>query len=335
MKTKVRWGILGAAAIAREAVIPGMQKQPYCESAEVTAIASRDLAKAEAVAKEFSIPRTFGSYEQLLADKEIDAVYIPLPNHLHVPYAIKALQAGKHVLCEKPIALSVAEAETLVEAGRQHPELKLMEAFMYRHHPQWHWARQVIDDGKIGELRTIHSFFSYFDDDPNSIHNHSEWGGGGLMDIGCYPISLSRFLFDDEPKRVVGILEEAPEFGVDSLTSGIMEFEAGTATFTCSIRLTDHQRINAYGTKGRLEIEIPFNPLPESPSRAWLEIDGVGREEITFDVCDQYGIQAELFSQAILNNTPVPTPIEDAVANMRVLKAIVQSGKNNGWECLM
>ncbi len=331
MSTTVRWGILSTAIIAREAVIPAMLKQPYCNRLVVSAIASRSLEKAQAAAAEFDIPRAHGSYEELLADAEIDAVYIPLPNHMHVPFAIQALEAGKHVLCEKPIGLSVADAQQLVDAGRRHPHLKLMEAFMYRHHPQWQWARQVIDEGTIGELRTIQSFFSYHDDNPDSIHNHPEWGGGGLMDIGCYPISLSRFLFHDEPTRVVGILEDDPRFHVDRLTSGMMEFATGTATFTCSIQLTEYQRMIAFGTRGRIEIEIPFNAPPQQPCRAWLEVDGK-IESVTFDICDQYGIQADLFSQAILEDTPVPTPIEDAVSNMRVLEAIVRSGKTRSWE---
>lgn len=331
MADPIRWGIMSTAIIAREAVIPAMRKEPYCKHSVVSAIASRSLDKAQATAEQFQIPKAYGSYEALLADKEIDAVYIPTPNHLHVPNAIEALEAGKHVLCEKPIGLSVAEAEQLVEVGRRHPKLKLMEAFMYRHHPQWQWARRVIDDGKIGELRTIHSFFSYFDVSPDSIHNHAEWGGGGLMDIGCYPISLSRFLFHDEPKRVVGILEYDKRFQVDILTSGMMKFEAGTATFTCSTQLTDYQRMIAFGTKGRVEIEIPFNAPADQPCQAWLEVDGK-LETIEFDICDQYGIQADLFSRAILDDTPVPTPIDDAVANMRVIEAFVRSGDKGGWE---
>ena len=201
---------------------------------------------------------------------------------------------------------------------------------MYRHHPQWQWARQVIDDGRIGELRTIQSFFSYFDDHPDSIHNHAEMGGGGLMDIGCYPISLSRFLLQDEPMRVVGVLEEDPACQVDRLASGIMEFSAGTSTFTCSTCLTEYQRVNALGTKGRVEIEIPFNAPADRPCRAWLWAED-GMEPVEFDLCDQYGIQADLFSRAILEDTPVPTPIDDALANMRVLEAIVRSGKDRCW----
>jgi predicted dehydrogenase len=331
MTDRIRWGILSTATIAREAVIPGMRTPPYDKHAELTAIASRSLDKAQAAAAEFGIGSAYGSYEELLADAAVDAVYIPLPNHMHVPYAIKALEAGKHVLCEKPIGLSVAEAEQLVEAARQRPELKLMEAFMYRHHPQWQWARQVVREGKIGDLRTIQSFFSYFDDDPDSILHHAEWGGGGLMDIGCYPISLSRFIFDDEPQRVVGVLEHDPVFAVDRLTSGIMQFAAGTSTFTCSTRICDHQRVNIFGTAGRVEIEIPFNAPADRPCRAWIEIDEVV-EEVQFDTCDQYGIEIDLFSRAILDDTPVPTPIGDAVANMRVLEAIVRSGASGHWE---
>lgn len=336
MKTRVRWGILGTATIAKEAVIPGMRKSPYCERVELRAIASRNLDKAQWVAREFDIPQAYGSYEQLLADPDIDAVYIPLPNHLHVPFAIQSLAAGKHVLCEKPIALSVEEAQQLVVAAGRYPQLKLMEAFMYRHHPQWQWAQQVVDTGQIGDLRTIHSFFSFSEDDPESILHRQEWGGGGLMDIGCYSISLARFLFRAEPERVVGILEKDPRFGVDRLTSGMLEFGAdglgpGSATFTCSTRIAPYQRVTLHGTRGRVELELPFNPPTDQPCRARMEVnDGV--EEISFEICDQYGIQADLFSHAILDDKPVPTPIEDAVENMRVLGAIVQSGKSQRWE---
>ncbi len=333
MQKQIRWGILGTALIAREQVIPGMRKSPYNLHARVTAIASRSLAQAEAVARELSIDKAYGSYEELLADNQIDAVYIPLPNHLHVPFSIDALESGKHVLCEKPIALSAAEAETLVAAARQYPRLKLMEAFMYRHHPQWLWARQMVDEERIGPLRTIQTIFSYFDENPDRILHNPAWGGGALMDIGCYPISLSRFLFRAEPTRVVGTLEHDPRFGVDRLTSGLLEFEAGTSIFTCATQLVPHQRVNIYGTRGRIEIEIPFNAPTDRPCRAWLDVDGT-IEELRFETCDQYGIQADLFSRAILEDLPVPTPIGDAVANMRVIDALVKSGQRNNWESL-
>jgi predicted dehydrogenase len=324
---KVRWGVLSTANIGTQKVLPAMQRGQY---SEVTAIASRELAKAREAAARLGIPKAYGSYEELLADPEIDAVYNPMPNHLHVPWSIKALEAGKHVLCEKPIALSSAEAQELVDAARRRPQLKVMEAFMYRHHPQWQRAKQLVDAGGVGELRTIHSFFSYFNVDPNNVRNMADIGGGGLMDIGCYNISLSRFIFGDEPRRVLGIVEYDPQFATDRMASGILDFGRGTATFTCSTQLSSYQRVNIYGTEGRIEIEIPFNAPPDRPCRMWHQ-RGDQIEEIVFGICDQYTIQGDLFSQAVLNDTPVPTPIEDAVANMKVLEAVVASGKQGAW----
>jgi predicted dehydrogenase len=276
------------------------------------------------------IPKAYGSYEELLADPDIDAIYNPLPNHLHVPWSIKAIEAGKHVLCEKPIALTAAEAQTLVDAARKHPHLKVMEAFMYRHHPQWQRAKKLVDEGKIGTLRTIQSFFSYYNDDPNNIRNRADIGGGGLMDIGCYNISLSRFIFDAEPQRVVGIVEYDPQLRTDRLASGIMDFGNGTATFTCSTQLAPYQRVNIFGTQGRIEIEIPFNAPPDKPCKLWHEAKGK-IQEIILPTTDQYTVQGDLMSQAILKDTPVPTPLEDAVRNMRLIEAIVESGRGNNW----
>lgn len=324
---KIRWGILSTANIGVAKVIPAMQRGELCE---VAAIASRSQATADAAARKLGIPVAYGSYEELLADPSIEAVYNPMPNHLHVPWAIRALEAGKHVLCEKPIALTSAEAETLVEASRRHPHLKAMEAFMYRHHPQWVKARELVQSGAIGELRTINSFFSYFLRDPNNVRNMADIGGGGLMDIGCYNISLSRFIFDAEPRRVCGIVEYDPQFGTDRLASGMLDFGGGTATFTCSTQLTSYQRVNIYGTTGRVEIEIPFNAPPDQPCRMWHQ-HGSAIDEIIFPICDQYTIQGDLFSRAILEDTAVPTPLSDAVANMRVIEAIVESGRANGW----
>jgi predicted dehydrogenase len=321
---KVRWGILSTAKIGTAKVIPALAKTMHCE---VVAIASRNIEKARDAAIPLGIPKAYGTYEELLADPDIDAIYNPLPNHLHVPLSIAALDAGKHVLCEKPIALSSGEAQTLVDAGKRHPQLKLMEAFMYRHHPQWRRTKELATSGAIGELRTIQSFFSYFKDDPADIRAKPEWGGGGLMDIGCYNVSLSRFLFDGEPRRVYGIVEYDPRMGVDRLASAILEFDNGTSTFTCGTQLVPYQRVNVFGTTGRVEIEIPFNAPPDRPCRIWQQTgDDDPREEL-LPVCDQYTIQGDLFARAILEDTPVPTPIEDAVANMRVIEAIVQSGK--------
>src|SRR5262245_39611191 len=252
---KVRWGVLSTANIGTQKVLPAMQRGQYCE---IAAIASRDLAKAQAAAARLGIPKAYGSYEELLADPEIDAVYNPMPNHLHVPWSIKALEAGKHVLCEKPIALSSAQAQELVDAAKQYPALKVMEAFMYRHHPQWQRTKAIVSVGGIGSLRTIHSFFSYYNDDPTNIRNQSDIGGGGLMDIGCYNISLSRFIFGGEPQRVCGIVEYDPQLKTDRLASGMLDFGTGTATFTCSTQLANYQRVHIFGDKGRIEIEIPF-----------------------------------------------------------------------------
>jgi predicted dehydrogenase len=324
---KVRWGVLSTAKIGTQKVLPAMQQGQYCE---IAAIASRDLAKAQADAARLGIPKAYGSYEELLADPEIEAVYNPMPNHLHVPWSIKAIEAGKHVLCEKPIGLSAAEAQELLDAARQHPQIKVMEAFMYRHHPQWLRAKQIVDAGGIGELRTVHSFFSYFNDDPSNIRNMADIGGGGLMDIGCYNISVSRFIFGAEPQRVLGIVEYDPNFHTDRLASGILDFGRGTATFTCSTQLTSYQRVNIYGTTGRVEIEIPFNAPADRPCRMWHQRGGE-IEEIVLETADQYTLQGDLFSQAVLNDTPVPTPLEDAIGNMRVIDAVVESGKRAAW----
>jgi predicted dehydrogenase len=324
---KVRWGVLSTAKIGTQKVIPAMQAGKYCA---ITAIASRNAEKAREAASRLGIPKAYGSYEELLADPEVDAVYNPLPNHLHVPWSIKALEAGKHVLCEKPIALTAAEAQDLLDAAHEHPQLKVMEAFMYRHHPQWQRAQQLVADGEIGDLRTVQSFFSYYNVDPSNIRNVADMGGGGLMDIGCYCISLSRFIFDDEPHRVSGIVEYDPAFQVDRLASALLDFGRGTATFTCATQLTPYQRVNIFGTEGRVEIEIPFNAPVDRPCRMWHQRDSES-DEILFDVCDQYTIQGDLFSQAVLNDTDVPTPLEDAVANMKVIEAIIRSAESETW----
>jgi len=324
---KLRWGVLSTAKIGINKVIPAMQQSKYCE---ITAIASRNLKRAELEAERLGIPKAYSSYEKLLADKEIDALYIPLPNHLHVKWSIKSLEARKHVLCEKPISLTVNEAESLIVSAQIRPQLKIMEAFMYRHHPQWKLAKKLVDDGKIGELKNIHSFFSYHNTDPKDIRNMADIGGGGLMDIGCYCISLARFIFSDEPKRVYGKIETDPKFNTDRICSGILEFSNGTSTFTCSTQLAPYQKVQIFGTKGRIEIEIPFNAPSEKPCKLIHQSENK-LNEISIELCNQYTIQGDLFSQAVLNNTAVPTPIKDSVANMKVLEAILKSSKSNTW----
>jgi predicted dehydrogenase len=324
---QVRWGVLSTANIGTKQVIPAMQQGKLIQ---VTAIASRSLDKAEQEAKALRIPKAYGSYEELLADPEVDAVYNPLPNHLHVPWSINALEAGKHVLCEKPISLTAPEGQKLLEVASQYPELKVMEAFMYRHHPQWQEAKGLVQAGELGELKTIHTVFSYFNDDPDNIRNMADIGGGGLMDIGCYPISVARFIFDAEPLRTIGIIERDPSFNTDRITSAIMEFEKGVSTFTCSTQLADYQRVTILGTDGWIEIEIPFNAPVDRPCKIWQKT-GDEFKQIELEIGNQYTIQGDLFSQAILDDTAVPTPIEDAIANMRVIDAVFKSAETGKW----
>ncbi len=325
---KVKWGIISTAKIAREHVIPGIQAGQYTE---MYAIASRDRDVAARVAEQLSIPTVYGSYEELLADPAVQAVYNPLPNHLHVEWSMKAAEAGKHILCEKPLGVNAQDAEKLVNYCRERGVL-LMEAFMYRTHPQWVMAKEYVKNGKIGDLKAIQVFFSYMNRDPNNIRNRGDLAGsGGLMDIGCYPVSLSRFIFDAEPKRVMALVNRDPEMKIDILSSAILEFERGHATFTCSTQMTPYQRVNILGTEGRFEIEIPFN-APENRSTNIYYFSNDGAETRTLAPCHQYQIEVDLFSKAILNGTPLPTPPGDAVANMRTLDALFRSEKSQNWE---
>src|SRR5262249_27958623 len=329
---KVKWGVLGVASIATRKVIPGMQK---CELAEVAAFASRDLAKAQTAAKELTIPKAYGSYEELLGDREIDAIYNPLPNHLHVPWSIKAAEAGKHVLCEKPIALNAAEAEMLRDA-RDKYKVKVGEAFMVKSYPQWLRVRELVRSGRIGELRTVVTAFNYFNRDPKNVRHRVEWGGGGLLDIGCYPITLSRWLYGEEPKRVTGTIENDPDFGTDRLASAILEFSRGQSIFTCGTQTNYFQRMTLVGTTGRIDVEIPFNAPTNRPLHLTIS-DGMefigGTKTIEeLPAADQYTIQGDEFSKAIRNNTEVPVPLEDAISNMKVIDAIFRSSSTGKWE---
>lgn len=323
---KVKWGVLSTAKIGVEKVIPAMQRGRYCE---ITAIASRSSSRAKQAAHKLNIPKAYGSYEALLQDPEIDAVYNPLPNQLHVPLSVEALKHGKHVLCEKPISMNLKEAEYFLTESEKYPGLKVMEAFMYRFHPQWQKTRQLVQDGKIGVLCSIQTFFSYYNENPDNIRNKVETGGGALMDIGCYAISLSRFLFQREPHRVLGIVDNDPAFLIDRLTSAVLDFNGKISTFTCGTQLFPYQRVNILGAKGRIEMMIPFNAPVDRVCELWLHSSG--SRQIPLPVADQYTLQGDLFSQAVLNDTPVPTPLQDAVDNMRIIEAIFQSVKTNEW----
>lgn len=325
---KVRWGILSTAKIGTVKVIPAIQKASNCE---VVAISSRTFGKAKNEAEKLGIPKAYGSYEAMLSNPDIDAIYNPLPNHLHIPLTLKALKAGKHVLCEKPIALDSKEAEHFLEEVKKYPELKVMEAFMYRFHPQWLKAKQLVQQNAIGEVKTISSFFSYFNSDPKNIRNIADIGGGALMDIGCYCISFPRFIFDKEPKRVVGLINRDPEMKIDRLSSGMLDFSNGlTSTFTCSTQLMPYQRAVIHGASGRIVIEIPVNAPALEETRIILNTNS-NTEVITFPPVDQYTRQAEQFADAIINNKPVPTPLSDALANMLVIDALFESASEEKW----
>jgi predicted dehydrogenase len=332
MSNKVRWGILSTAKIGLKKVIPGMQKGSWCE---VAAIASRDLSQAEDAARTLGIAKAYGCYEELLADPQIEAIYNPLPNQLHVPWSIKAAEAGKHVLCEKPLSLTVAEARKLL-AVRDRTGVKIGEAFMVRTHPQWLRTRELIASGGIGGLRSVVAVFSYFNRDPKNIRNIPECGGGALMDIGCYPVNASRFVFGEEPSRVLSLIERDPEMKVDRLTSGILDFPSGQSIFTCSTQMVPYQRMQFLGTKGRIEIEIPFNAPPDRPCRIFIDdgrdVFGGGVTTESFPICDQYTIQGDVFSRAVRGDAEVPVSLEDAVKNMAVIEAIFRSAKSAKWE---
>jgi predicted dehydrogenase len=334
MSKQIRWGVLSTAAIGLKKVIPAMQQGQY---SSVVAIASRDREKARAAAGALGIPTVYGTYEELLADPAIDAIYNPLPNHLHVPWTIKAAEAGKHVLCEKPLSLNVAEAETLL-AVRARTGVKIGEAFMVNCHPQWIRLRELLSQGRIGELRSILGFFSYFNIDPANIRNRLDAGGGALMDIGCYMVHGSRFAFAEEPTRVVASIDRDAKMGTDRLTSAILDFPAGQSVFTCSTQLVPYQRMHFLGSKGRIELEIPVNSPNDRPTRLFIDsgsdLFGGGIATETFPICDQYTLQGDAFSRAILDDTEVLVPIEDAIRNMAVIEAIFRSAQSGGWERL-
>ncbi|MEX2476845.1 MAG: Gfo/Idh/MocA family oxidoreductase [Gracilimonas sp.] len=317
---KINWGVLSTASIGTEHVIPGMQKGEHCN---MLAISSRSLEKAKHSADVLNIPKAYGSYEELLADDEIDAIYNPLPNHLHVPWTIKALEAGKHVLCEKSIAVNALEAEKLKEESEKYPGLKVMEAFMYRFHPQWEVVKNWVSSGKIGDLKTLQTMFTYHNVNPDDIRNKEGMGGGGLLDVGCYCISASRYIFGEEPSKVFGQVEMDPDFKVDRLASGILTFSNGTSVFTCSTQANRNQSLVVLGSEGRIEMETPFNPLT-NPTSVYLRNKGELIEKKTLQA-DHYTIQGDAFSKAILNDELVPTSLDDAIANLKVIDAVFES----------
>ncbi|WP_414474850.1 Gfo/Idh/MocA family protein [Microvirga sp. M2] len=333
MSKKVRWGVLSTAQIARKHVIPAMKAGCFTD---IVAIASRDKERASEAAADLGVPKAYGSYEALLADPDIDAIYNPLPNHLHAPLTIKALEAGKHVLCEKPIALNAEEARQ-IEAAQKKSGLLVGEAFMVRFHPQWRRVREIVRSGRLGEVRAIQTIFSYFLTDPGNIRNQADIGGGGLYDIGCYAINTARFVFESEPERVIGLFDRDPQMGTDRLSSGLAEFSGGRQlTFTSATQLVPCQRVQILGTRGRIEIQIPFN-APAGMEAAIVvddgrDLSGGGRDHITISASNQYTLQGDAFSQAVLGEKPLEWGIADAVSNMRVIDALFRSARSETWE---
>jgi predicted dehydrogenase len=322
MERRLRWGILGVAKIAVQKVIPAMRR---CRWSEPVAIASRDLRKAQEAAAALGLARAYGSYDELLADADIDIIYNPLPNHLHVPWSIRALEAGKHVLCEKPLGLSTEEVRALI-AVRDGTGLCAGEAFMVRMHPQWLRVKELVDSGAIGQLRQVQAWFSYFNRDPANVRNVAGYGGGGLMDIGCYPVFLSRFLFGSEPLRAAALMDIDPEFGVDRYCAAVLEFPSGACAFTCATQLAPAQRVLVFGERARIEVEIPFNAPNDRPCRIFIDdgsdLAGGSRRVEEMPVCDQYAIQADEFALAVMGRRAVAVPLEDSLRTMAVIEAL-------------
>jgi predicted dehydrogenase len=327
---KLRWGILGTAKIARLKVVPAIQRSAH---SEVVAVGSRSLEKARNFARELGIPKVYGSYAELLGDADIDVIYNPLPNDQHVPLTLDATRAGKHVLCEKPIALNAADAERLRQAPR---DRIILEAFMVRFHPQWLRARELIRQGELGDVQVITGFFSYNNVDPQNIRNDASKGGGGAWDIGCYPIVGARFLFESEPRRVVALIDRDPTFKTDRVTSALLDFGGGRRLdFTVATQCAPYQSIQVFGTKKRLEILIPFN-APQGGFTTVMLDDGssVDRSSASHEIlppCDQYTEQADAMAVAIRGGTPLPYGVDDAIQNMRILDALVASEQTNAW----
>ncbi len=324
---KIRWGILSTAKIAREQMIPAIHAS---SSSEVVACASRDQSQADSFAKQANIPVAYDSYQQLLDDDSIDVIYNPLPNHLHVPWTIKAIEAGKHVLCEKPIGLDVNEVAQLITVTNKHSHLKVMEAFMYRFHPQWQIAKQRIIQGKLGKLHGIDAVFTYNNVDPNNVRNMPGIGGGGLMDIGCYCISIARYLLEKEPLRVMGKLTIDDDFQTDKHASAMLDFGDIRTSMFCSTQTEASQRVKVFGEKGNLTIELPFNPPKMQETKLIWQHQKAEEIEIV-KACDHYVNQVDALANTIVRGTEAPTPLIDALANMKVIEAIFASDKEDAW----
>jgi predicted dehydrogenase len=330
---KITWGILSTANIGVKRVIPAILAG---RAGRIGAIASREAGRAAKIAAKFAIERSYGSYEELLADADIEAVYNPLPNHLHVQWTVKALDAGKHVLCEKPIALDAAEAEAIVRA-RERSGKRVVEAFMVRCHPQWHRIRELVRAGRIGSVGVIQSAFAFTVLDPNNVRNRADIGGGSVYDVGCYPIVTARYVFGGEPQRAVALMDLDPVLGVERLTSGILAFPGGRQlVFSSALQLAAFQRVVILGSEGRIEVAVPFTPQKDHACRIVIDtgasLDGSSAEFEQFAPVDQYLLQCEQAAAIFRDEAQQEFPLEDAIANMRVIDALYRSGGSGRWE---
>lgn len=333
--TLLRWGVLSTASIARKAMLPALRAAQGCTLA---AIASRDAARASEVAQQFDIPRTYSSYEALLADPDIDAIYNPLPNHLHVPMTLMALEAGKHVLCEKPLALTFAEADRLTDTARRCGKI-VAEAYMTRHHPQWRRAKALVQAGRIGRLTGIQVLFSYCNTDPANVRNQADIGGGGLNDIGCYAIDAARFFFDSEPEALTATMDRDPAFGTDRLTTGAVRFSNGRHLgFTVATQSALVQQLTLLGTEGYITLDAPFNCPPDHAAHLVIDTGadllGGGREVETIAPADQYRAQAESFTDQVLTGAPMPSSSADICRNAAALETLARAAETGRWESL-
>jgi len=321
-----RIGVLGVSGHFILRVLNPLHKS---KKVQVYAIASRNMQKAKDAAEKWGIPVYYGSYEELLADEKVEGIYIPLPNHLHKEWIKKCADAGKHILCEKPLTMNAKEAEEVVEYVNS-KGVKLMEAFMYRFHPKWKRAKELVEHGEIGKVLSIHTVFSYSNNDPDNIRNIKDYGGGGLMDIGCYAISTARYITGLEPKRVVGLIHYDPVFKTDILSSGILDFGVTRCMFTVGTQMFPQQEVTIFGSSGVITVTIPFNDFPDVKAKIIVQTK-IGTREVEFDPVDQYQLEFEGFADAVREGREMPIPPQDALNNMKVIDALLESANKGTW----
>jgi predicted dehydrogenase len=339
MESIVNWGVLGAANIAVKHALPGMREAP---SAKLLAIASRDLGKAQAVAQALGVPRAYGSYDALLADGEIDAVYVPLPNPLHFEWSLRALEAGKDVLCEKPLCLSSEQISELC-AARDRSGRKIEEAFAYRNHPQWTKVLEIIASGTLGAVRSVHGTLAKQFLDPTDIRNNPNDGGGGIYDLGSYAISACNMIFGRKPARVVAALERDPAFGIDRLSSALLDYGDAHAAFTVATQAGSsawgsHQQLSILCAQGWLRLEFPYSQVRPTECRVEIgDATSVGAfptSTLSFAAINQFALQAERFSRLVRGEAVRAWPIEEARDTLRTIEGLFESARTGAWQSL-